>query len=82
MSVLDRDHSAGITIGHLLQKFDGTIAEVTGVFDIEWDGRRAPQFVADVLALDRDILASLFKRVLDQPGQQAVQFRSVRRTWP
>jgi hypothetical protein len=34
---------------------------------------RAPELVADVLALDRDVLPALFEAVLDLPGQQAVQ---------
>jgi hypothetical protein len=71
---LDRDHAAGlVALQHPLQVFDGGIAEVASVLDVERDGRRAAELVADVLALNRDVLPSRPEAVLDLLGQQPVQ---------
>jgi len=74
MPFLDRDHAAGlVALEDPLEIVDGAVTEVAGVLDVERDGGRAPELVADVLALDRDVLPSLFEAVLDLLGQQAVQ---------
>ena len=76
MPFLDRDHAAGLVARqYLLQVVDGAVAEVAGVLDVEGDGRRAPQLVADVLALDRDALPARLEAVLDLLRQQAVQLQ-------
>jgi hypothetical protein len=57
--VLDRDHAAGLVAHqHTLQVVDGGVAQVTCVLDVERDGGRAAELVADVLALDRDAAPS------------------------
>src|SRR5208282_2264780 len=67
-------HAAGlVAVQYPLEVVDGAVAEVAGVLDVERDGGRAPELVADVLALDRDLLPPLPEAVLDLLGQQAVQ---------
>src|SRR6185437_5567824 len=64
-----RDHAAGIVAYQRpLQVVDGAVAQVAGVLDVKRDGRRAAQLVADVLALDRDVLPALLEAVLNQLG--------------
>ena len=77
MPVLESDHAAGFAVlQHPLQVIDGPVAEVAGVLDVVRDGGRAADLVADVLALDGDLLPSRPEAILDLAGEQAVQLVS------
>ena len=76
-ATLDRDHGPhfdrALTAQQAAQVVDRAVAEVTRVFDVERNRRRAAQFVADVLGHDRDLVAALRQTNAHDVGQQPVQ---------
>jgi hypothetical protein len=62
---------------HALQVVDGGVAQITGVLDVERDGRRAAELIADVLALDRDAAPSRPEAVIRLLTSPAPTLRAV-----